>query len=371
MLGGVAVRPDSLVGGYPGAPSSFILDKLREYRSQSPDLVIILAGLNDVLQGVPLSSTKSNLLQAVQEAGPERCVVGTPPVPRGSTPTEMQSLVELNAWLLDGRGLPAPVTIVDFDTPLRAPNSVVPDQRFSDPDGVHPNGLGHQVMARSLVGSLMGSHGGLRATGLVEQADVRNRFGDPLNAALEPSDVWKVVDTGPSILTGARFVGSSSEFLRGGRWLELECGTGQGAGTVQLASVACDVSDSRGRRVVLCCQCEVEVVAGSWLEDVSADESGLSLALLDGSGQFVPQSSPFLGNAGYVSQTDARVVRWGPVTYPVALDPSSAAVSISIAVKLAAGSRVLARVGCVGLFFDDELPGSFRVAPSSEVQKLA
>lgn len=371
MVGQVAARPDSFVGGYPGTTSSFILEKLREHRSLNPDLVILLAGLNDAAQGVPLSSTKSNLLQAVQEVGAERCVVGIPPVPRGATPADMQSLLGLQSWLLRERGLPDAVTIVDFGAMLRAPDSPEIDQRLCDPDGVHPNGLGHQVMARGLARSLIGFRGPLKAAGLVERADGLNRFPDPLNAAPDPSNTWTVIDAQPSIRTGARFVAGSPEFLRAGRWLELDCATGPEAGTVQLASVPCDVSDARGRRLVLCCQSEVEVVSGSWLDDVSADASGVSLGLLNSTGQFVAQSTPFLGNAGYASETDARVARWGPVAYPVTLEPSADAVSISIAGKLAPNSRVLIRVGCLGLFYEDLLPGSFRAAPSTEVQQLS
>ena len=117
--------------------------------SESPDYVIILAGVNDVYQGAPLEHTRSNLLVMYDKAKAAgiRAVAATILPYNIASTAESKAISDLNSWI----GVTANrLGILFCDT-----NRAVRDQRNparlqSSPDGLHPDVSAYRKMGEAL-----------------------------------------------------------------------------------------------------------------------------------------------------------------------------------------------------------------------------
>jgi acyl-CoA thioesterase I len=144
------------VNGYTSA--DLIRDELPALERLRPDLVTLLIGVNDVVQGVPLARYETNarvILDALlARVGADRTVVvGIPDytvTPRGADygdPRQQRDAIVANnasmARLADDRGI-AFVDILDLSLRAAADRSLVAD------DGLHPSGRQYALWADRL-----------------------------------------------------------------------------------------------------------------------------------------------------------------------------------------------------------------------------
>lgn len=149
-----------------GFPRPFLGDRLeRSLALAKPDLLFACYGMNDA-SALPEGSAGLNryagavtrLRDAAIRAGAKRVVLCTPPVydPKGPhSPAKRRHQANLEAyrgWLLSKRA--DGWDVVDIHGPMRrdleAARKSDPAFRFQ-PDGVHPDGGGHWVMAREIL----------------------------------------------------------------------------------------------------------------------------------------------------------------------------------------------------------------------------
>lgn len=136
--------------GINGQRSDEILARFeRDAGQDRPDCVIILAGVNDVYQGVPLKSVKSNLLAIYQKAlTAQLAVVAATVLPYNTaSASEAKTIRDLNSWIKEtANGLR--VFFCDTNLAVRDPND--PDRLRSSPDGLHPDVSGYRRLGEAL-----------------------------------------------------------------------------------------------------------------------------------------------------------------------------------------------------------------------------
>lgn len=128
-----------------GMLARFQCDVMRE----EAQYVIILAGVNDIYEGVPIESIKTNILAMYQEA----IVNGLVPVAatvlpyNTASPKESTSIRELNHWIIDtAKGLRIPFC----DTNIAVADPKNPDRLRGSPEGLHPDVTGYGAMGEAL-----------------------------------------------------------------------------------------------------------------------------------------------------------------------------------------------------------------------------
>jgi len=117
--------------------------------AKKPQVVVIIAGVNDVYQGRPAQHVKEQLaaMYAKARAAGIRVVGGTVIPYNTATPDQNARMHEINAWIREqaDAGL---VTFVDTRAAVAAPGR--PDMLASSPDGLHPDAAGYRRMADAI-----------------------------------------------------------------------------------------------------------------------------------------------------------------------------------------------------------------------------
>jgi len=111
---------------------------MRDALSEHPRYVILLAGVNDIYQGVPLSETEKNLRWMYERARESRALpiaASVLPFDR-STAAQRARLRELNDWI---RKEAAAEKIPFCDFAAAAADGRDRDKLSGSPDGLHPN----------------------------------------------------------------------------------------------------------------------------------------------------------------------------------------------------------------------------------------
>ena len=121
----------------------------RDVAKEKPQVVIILAGVNDIYQGMSLESIEGNLSSMYTEtieAG--ALLVGCSVLPY-NTMTAAQAVKRraLNGWIEDECGRRR-AGYCDTASSVSAPNSL--DRLAGSPDGLHPDVRGYRAMADAL-----------------------------------------------------------------------------------------------------------------------------------------------------------------------------------------------------------------------------
>jgi lysophospholipase L1-like esterase len=134
--------------GINGQRSDEIRERFeRDVTAVSPRVVVILAGVNDVYQGYPVTHVQDQLMRMYARAHELgiRVVAGSVLPYDMARETQNQEIHELNAWLA---GLGSPVHFCDT-------HKAVQDVRDADhlresPEGLHPTPKGYHRMAVAL-----------------------------------------------------------------------------------------------------------------------------------------------------------------------------------------------------------------------------
>ncbi len=122
----------------------------RDVTDVKPDLVVIIAGVNDVYQGRPAESAEREL-EAMFDAARNAAI----PVIAGSilpynsaTPDQNARMHAINRWLQAYATDHADVVFCDTGAAAAAPDA--PDRLAASPDGLHPVPEGYKLMAERL-----------------------------------------------------------------------------------------------------------------------------------------------------------------------------------------------------------------------------
>ena len=120
----------------------------RDVLEENPNYVIILAGVNDIYQGVPLDAIKRSLLKMYERA----IATGIKPIAATVLPyntaskDETQAIHSLNNWIKETASKLA-IPICDTHLAVRDPNE--PDRLSNSTDEHHPDVEGYRKMAEA------------------------------------------------------------------------------------------------------------------------------------------------------------------------------------------------------------------------------
>jgi len=140
--------------GVNGQRSDEILARFeRDVLSESPNCVVILAGVNDVYQGAPLEFTEKHLLTMYEKAiAAKIAAVAATVLPYNTASTrEAGTIRDLNNWIANTANR---VGILFCDTNLAVRDPCNKDRLLSTPDGLHPDVSGYCKMGQALAGTI-------------------------------------------------------------------------------------------------------------------------------------------------------------------------------------------------------------------------
>ncbi len=128
----------------------------REVAGTAPDVVIILAGVNDIYQGRSAERVEEELERMYRAAADADIRVVAATIIPFDTATSAQnaSMGAVNDWIRGYAETHATaVTFCDTRAAVAAPGA--PDRLVSSPDGLHPSPDGYRRMARALEGAIL------------------------------------------------------------------------------------------------------------------------------------------------------------------------------------------------------------------------
>jgi lysophospholipase L1-like esterase len=123
----------------------------RDVIDASPAAVIIIAGVNDVYQGLPASRVTANLQTMYDRAAHAgiRVVAGTIVPYNTATADANERMRQINEWIKEQVGAEPGIAIADTRAAVARPGE--PDQLQESPDGLHPSPAGYRRMAEALL----------------------------------------------------------------------------------------------------------------------------------------------------------------------------------------------------------------------------
>jgi acyl-CoA hydrolase len=146
------LHPDWIVlnRGVNGQRSDQILARFdRDVSREGPEVVIILAGVNDIFQGRSASSVKRNLETMYERAKSSRIIpVATTILPYNiAGRREIESMHEVNSWV-EARSKQGGLLFCDTSRTVSDPDNR--DLLASTPDGIHPDVDGYRRIGEAL-----------------------------------------------------------------------------------------------------------------------------------------------------------------------------------------------------------------------------
>lgn len=146
------MRPEWTVlnRGVNGQRSDEILSRFEEdVLQEAPNCVIILAGVNDIYQGIPIENVETNLLAMCRKAIAAKItpVAATVLPYNTASPSEAKAIRDLNSWIADTANRLG-ILFCDTNRAVRDPSN--PDRLLSSPDGLHPDVSGYRNMGEAL-----------------------------------------------------------------------------------------------------------------------------------------------------------------------------------------------------------------------------
>jgi acyl-CoA thioesterase-1 len=127
----------------------------RDVLAAQPALVTIIAGVNDVYQGRPVSHVTTQLRAMYDRAIAARIpiVAGTIVPYNTATPEQNAKMHEINAWITAEAARDPHIDMADTRAAVAAPGQ--PDLLAGSPDGLHPDVDGYRRMAAALEAAIL------------------------------------------------------------------------------------------------------------------------------------------------------------------------------------------------------------------------
>jgi len=143
---GLAVRVVN--AGISGSTSASAVSRMRWQLRARPDVVVLALGANDGLRGLDLGATRDHLARAIELAKSQgvRVVLAGMKIPPNYGPEYTRNFAALFPALAEEHG----VTLLPFLL-----EGVAADPDLNQPDGVHPNARGAEIVARNVLAVLL------------------------------------------------------------------------------------------------------------------------------------------------------------------------------------------------------------------------
>src|SRR5262249_50306583 len=117
----------------------------RDALDDGADVIVLIAGVNDIYQGLPAQRVIEQLTfmyeMAAQHAPPLPLVAGSILPYDAATPLQNAAMLEVNRWIANQEGHRQ--AFVFCDTRLAVSSADAPDRLFASPDGLHPGPEGY------------------------------------------------------------------------------------------------------------------------------------------------------------------------------------------------------------------------------------
>ncbi len=345
IIGSANVSADSQVNaGVPGNTSGNMLARYgTAIRGSGVKFLYLLAGTNDIAQGVPLATFAANMqaiYQMTQQDG-IKLIVGTIP-PMGTafvTSAFRLAIEQFNLWLTiwaSANNIP----LAQVWDSLASSGGTDYLSGYDSGDGIHPNTLGHQQIAQAYVAVSVGLF--TTRYPIVYPAGYQNLCDDPLvsSGGTKPTGWFEQPGgTGAPGTTYTTLVDTTGR-LRRGKWAQMAFNATTTGGTRYLV---CPINAgwSVGDTLAIFAKFLVTDVAGNYLtySGGSAPSANVSLRIFNQS--FVLLSTLL----GY-----ATVVQPGDLIRAFTVPAGTTGMSLVLGVTLPAGCNITAAVGEVGVY---------------------
>ena len=126
----------------------------RDVLAAHPRVVVILAGVNDVYQGLPAEHATRQLRAMYDRAITAGIVVVAASIIPYNSATQGQNgaMHDINAWIATQAAKDPRIAFVDTRAAVAAPGN--PDRLSGSPDGLHPDVNGYRAMALAIESAL-------------------------------------------------------------------------------------------------------------------------------------------------------------------------------------------------------------------------
>jgi lysophospholipase L1-like esterase len=123
----------------------------RDALAHAPDVLVLLAGVNDVYQGRSVESVQGNLAALYARARDARLpVVACTIIPYNTATADQNARMRaINAWIGEVASTTPHMAFCDTRAAAAAPDD--PDRLFDSPDDLHPSPAGYRRMADALL----------------------------------------------------------------------------------------------------------------------------------------------------------------------------------------------------------------------------
>lgn len=355
MLGAGAapLGAGSVLSGHPG----FRSDQIEPFMAGNIiaagcQVVVIEQGVNDAAQGASLSSFATsmlNQLRAARAAGLQIYVMTVLPRGQNASPTAVQNRLidSYNAWLR--LAVPGYGTLVDVRTALQDPtaayNRLLP--AYDSGDGVHPNSMGHWVMAATLARAMRPT---MRRTQILDGFSTFNLVSNPYFFGASSAGWYEVVSpAGTGTTPTYSFVTDTSGALAQGMWREMAFAPGATSGTRQYET-GISSGFTAGDTLALTLKAQVEDAGGIW-RAISPSGNGtgnIGVRVVNGvtGAPLAAVPSPITGS-GFPSTP--QLYDHGPMWQTFTVPAGTTVLGVRLSVVLPGGASLKVRIGEIGL----------------------
>lgn len=349
IVGGMVARPDYIEAGTSGIGSAQMLLNTPAMLAYGVGAVHIQIGTNDAGSGVTVGAYAANVtaIIALCKAKGAAVTIGLVP-PRGSSVSTANQLLlnAYNTWIR----VYAPTlgaTVADTYTPLVDTTTGLMAASIDSGDGVHPNDLGHNLMACAVAKAMQKAARTATPNGLVTSVTAGNIIPDPLNTrATVTAGGWFEWAGGTGGTPVYTFVNDTSGFLPAGRWAEMDFDCTTTGGSRSLA-IGISSGFAVGDKILMVTTAQVQDMNGSWATDVAAGFSVIGLSSYD-QGLSGISSGPLDHIPGSLDPVVANTYNF-TVVHPITVPAGCTQIILWNSVRLPTGRRVKARFGALGL----------------------